>query len=223
MSPSSEPRTFLCICSYLKGQAFLSASKGEGNVVILLTADNLKDADWPWDSVDDVFYMPIDKSGKWQQQDLVSGLADLMRSRKIDRIVALDDFDVEKATFLREHFRIPGMGQTTGRYFRDKLSMRIRAQEANIPAPAYSALFNDQEITRYTESVPPPWVVKPRSAASAIGITKVQSAEELWPLIARLGDERHNYLMERFAPGDVYHVDCLYAAARPFLPEFPGT
>ena len=43
-----------------------------------------------------------------------------MRSKKIDRIVALDDFDVEKGAYLREHFQISGMGQTTARHFRDK-------------------------------------------------------------------------------------------------------
>ena len=47
---------------------------------------------------------------------------------KIDRIVALDDFDVEKAASLREHLRVPGMGDTTARYFRDKLAMRIQAR-----------------------------------------------------------------------------------------------
>ena len=134
-------QSFLCICSYLKGQAFLTACKSEGNKVFLLTSDNLKDADWPWDSIDDVFFMPTDAEGQWKQQDLVMGLANLMRSQKIDRIVALDDFDVEKATFLREQFRIPGMGQTSGRYFRDKLSMRIRAEEGGIPVASVFCSF----------------------------------------------------------------------------------
>ncbi len=66
-----------------------------------------------------------------------------MRTRKIDRVVALDDFDVEKAAILREHFRIPGMGQTTARYFRDKLAMRVQARDAGIKVPAFIGLFND--------------------------------------------------------------------------------
>jgi hypothetical protein len=37
-----------------------------------------------------------------------------MKSNKIDAIIALDDYDVEKATYLRENLR-DGMGQTTGR------------------------------------------------------------------------------------------------------------
>jgi len=36
------------------------------------------------------------------------------------RVVTLEDFDVEKVAALREHLRIPEMGDTTTRYFRDK-------------------------------------------------------------------------------------------------------
>lgn len=90
-----------------------------------------------------------------------------MKTRKIDRIVALDDFDVEKAAYLREEFRIPGMGSTTARYFRDKLAMRIQARDAGIPVPDFSPLFHDDDIRHYIREVKGPWLVKPRS--------------ELWP------------------------------------------
>jgi biotin carboxylase len=127
----------------------------------------------------------------------------------VDRIVALDDFDVERAAQLREEFRVPGMGQTTARYFRDKLAMRMKAADAGIKVPAFSALFNDAEIQEYTERVSAPWLVKPRSEASATGIKKIHSAEELWQHLDTLGDKRHEYLVEKFEPGDVFHVDSL--------------
>jgi biotin carboxylase len=50
-------------------------------------------------------------------------------------------------------------------------------------------------------------VLKPRQEASAIGIKKIHAAEELWPLLEVLGDKQSTYLLERFVPGDVYHVD----------------
>ncbi|MFN7118858.1 MAG: acetyl-CoA carboxylase biotin carboxylase subunit family protein, partial [Saprospiraceae bacterium] len=102
-----------------------------------------------------------------------------------------------------------GMGQSTARYFRDKLAMRVRAAEAGINVPAFSPLFNDQEIHEYTQRVAAPWLVKPRTEASAIGIRKVHTAEELWQVLNELGDNRHNYLIEQFKPGDVYHADSL--------------
>ena len=50
----------------------------------------------------------------------------LLGAGRRTRIVPLDDFDLEKAAALREHLRVPGMGETTTRYFRDKLAMRLR-------------------------------------------------------------------------------------------------
>ena len=146
----------------------------------------------------------------WNMEELLAGVGSLMRHKKIDSIVALDDFDVEKAAFLRENLRIDGMGQTTGRYFRDKLAMRIKAKDAEISIPAFSSLFNDEEINQFADTVSPPWVLKPRSEASASGIIKIYSKEELWQKVNELGDtNRMKYLVEQFKPGAVYHCDGL--------------
>ena len=67
----------------------------------------------------DTFYIPREIP----RDDLLKGISHLARTHALDRIVALDDFDVETAALLREHLRIPGMGETTARYFRDKLAM----------------------------------------------------------------------------------------------------
>ncbi|QUV80467.1 ATP-grasp domain-containing protein [Chloracidobacterium thermophilum] len=99
---------------------------------------------------------------------------------RIDRIVALDDFDVETAAALREHLRIPGMGETTARYFRDKLAMRARAREYGVPVPPFTPVFNDEVVNAYLAEVPGPWLVKPRSEASTIGIKRTSSPDEVW-------------------------------------------
>jgi hypothetical protein len=57
--------------------------------------------------------------------------------------------------------------------------------------------------------VPPPWLVKPRSQAGSIGITRAGSRDELFAIVERLGDERASHLVERLVPGDIYHVDSL--------------
>ena len=75
-----------------------------------------------------------------------------MRSIHFDRFVALDDFDVERAAALREQFRMPGMGQTVGRFFRDKLAMRIKAKEENILVPEFTALFNDDAVNLFAKT-----------------------------------------------------------------------
>jgi hypothetical protein len=204
-----KPMNFLCICTYFKGVEFLKSCKAEGNTVYLLTNKKLEHKAWPKEAIDEFFYLDNIENTFDTYQTILTGLSNLMRSKKIDRVVALDDFDVEKAALVREHFRIPGMGQTTARYFRDKLAMRVQAQDSGIAVPPFSSLFHDVDITEYLQRTSPPWVIKPRSEASAAGIKKVHSFQEAWDTVHSLGDDRHNFLIEQFKPGDVYHVDAL--------------
>ncbi|MBP7679531.1 MAG: ATP-grasp domain-containing protein [Saprospiraceae bacterium] len=201
--------TFLCVASYFKGEKFMIGCKEAGCTVYLVTSKKHEDKAWPREHIDEIFYVQQDDNDNWKMDDVIAGLAYTMRNKRIDRIVALDDFDVEKAALLRETFRSPGMGQTTARYFRDKLAMRMKAQEEGVPVPAFSSLFNDEQVNHFIKTVPAPWVIKPRGEASATGIRKIHSGDQLWEVIHQLGGQRHNYLVEQFKPGDVYHVDAL--------------
>ena len=201
---TKRPLNFLCVTTYHKGADFIKSCKAEGNNVYLLTKKKLEHEVWPWEAIDDVFYVE-----NWNQSDVTKGIAYKFRSIKFDRFVALDDFDVEKVALLREHFRMPGMGRTTSHYFRDKLAMRMKAKEEGVNVPEFTALFHDLDINAYADRVSPPWLLKPRLEASATGIKKIQNREELWQIVNALQDERDNYLIEKFAPGDVYHVDGL--------------
>ena len=201
----ATPKTVLCICSYEKGQEFIRECKRQGAKVFLLTATALEHADWPFESIDELFHMP-DLS---KTDDVIRGVSYLARSHVIDRIVALDDYDVWSAASLREHMRLPGMGESAVRYFRDKLAMRVKAREIGIPVPDFVPVFNYDRIREYMERVPAPWLLKPRSEASTIGITRIDSAEELWSRLNTLGDLQSFNVLERYLPGDVYHVDSL--------------
>jgi len=201
--PDRPALTFLCITTYEKGQEFMRECRRQACRVFLLTAEKLRDADWPRESLDDIFYLPADLP----LDDIVKAVTHLARSRKIDRIVALDEFDMETASTLREHLRVPGMGLTTMRYFRDKLAMRMRALERGVRVPDFVPVVNHGDIGYYLEHVAGPWVLKPRQEASAIGIRKIHAADELWPILDQLGDKQSGYLLEKFVPGDVFHVD----------------
>ncbi|MBN7815954.1 ATP-grasp domain-containing protein [Algoriphagus pacificus] len=203
-----QAKTFLCISNFFKGNAFLTALKKQGNRVFLVTSEKLKEKPWAFEYIDEIFYMP-GQDLDWDLDVLLKGVGGLMKNHKIESIISLDDYDVEKATFLRENLRIPGMGQTTGRYFRDKLAMRIKAQDSGIKVPAFAPLFNDDDINQFADHNPAPWVLKPRSEASANGIIKVQDKDALWKHIHELGENRLYYLVEQFKPGDVYHADGL--------------
>ncbi len=180
-----------------------------GNTVILITSSKLREKNWPWHAIDEIFYMDESAPSVWNLDHLIQGFSHLLTTRKVDAVIALDDYDVEKAALIRETFRIPGMGQTTHRYFRDKLAMRKQALDAGIPVPEFASLFNNDEIRLFTDKIAAPWVLKPRSEASASGIKKISTTEELWQAIDNLGEQRHQFLLESFKPGDVYHVDSL--------------
>src|SRR5256886_16929614 len=162
--PDTRPHTILCISSYEKGQEFLRACKQMNCRVLLLTVEKLRDADWPRESIDEIFFMPEGLP----LEHLIFTVSYMARSQPIDRIVALDEFDMENVSALREHLRIPGMGLTTVRYFRDKLAMRAKAREEGVLVPDFVHVLNHEELRDFMARVPAPSLLKPRSEASGI-------------------------------------------------------
>ena len=197
--------TILCLASYFKGGPFLEECKQQGCRTILVTTQKTEHEEWPRHAIDEFFMLPFPNLAR--QPDITHSIAYLMRERAIDRIVALDDYDVEIAADLREHFRLPGMGASQARFFRDKLAMRTRAQQMGVPVPAFTSVFHYPALSDYLSRVPGPWVLKPRAEASAMGIKKIHHAEELWQTLGELDDRQSYFLLEKFLPGDVFHVD----------------
>ncbi len=203
--------TFLCMASYFKGVDFMKAVKDMGHHVLLLVPEKHKDDPWPRDLIDEFFVLP----SLQKMPDVLYTVAWLMRGRKVDTLVALDDFDVETAGLLRAHLRLPGQGETAARAFRDKLTMRELAREAGVRVPEYTRVVNYDELRDFMARVPSPWVLKPRSEASAMGIRKLHEPEQLWRALDQLGDGQSSFVLEQFVPGDVFHVDSLVNDGQP--------
>ena len=201
----------VCLASYFKGVDFLSACAEQGARVFLLTREKALGERWPREQLADLVALPDNAS-----PDLfIHLIAQLARRKRIDRLVALEEYDVLTAALAREHLRLPGLSFSTARLFRDKLAMRVQAQEAGIRVPAFVHALNYEAIKDFMNRVPPPWVLKPRSDVSAIGIQKLEELEEVWRALdalnarTRWDEQADNYLLERFVAGDVYHVDSL--------------
>ncbi len=203
--PNDPQLTILCLASYFKGEDFLREAKRQGCHVILLTLEKLHDEPWPREAIDEFYYMPELS----ERDETIHSVSFLARTRKLDRIVPLDDYDVETAAVLREHLRIPGMGDTTARYFRDKLAMRVKARDHGILVPEFVHVLNYDALREFMERVPGPWVLKPRSEAAAVGIRKVHYADELWPLLDVMHDRQSYYVLEQFVAGDIFHIDSI--------------
>ena len=202
---SAKPMTILCLASYFKGEALLTACKAAGCHVILVTNEKLREKPWPWDMIDEAFYMP----DVHEQPAITNAISYLARTRPIRQIIALDDFDVEVAAALREHMRLHGIGQSLVRYFRDKLAMRMQARASGILVPDFCPVLHHHTLYEFMMSTQGPWLLKPRSEASAMGIKLINHPDELWPHLESLGDEQSYFLLECYIPGDVFHVDGL--------------
>ena len=210
-----ERPTILCLASYRKGDAFLEECARAGARVEFLTVEKLRDADWPRDSISGFHWVP-DMSDFGRVR---AGASWLATKHPIARIVALDEFDLETAAALREHLRVPGPGVSAARVFRDKLAMREAASAAGILVPEFTGVFNDAAVDAWLEEVPAPWLLKPRTEASAVGIRKCMTAEEVRTHLHELGDRRSHFLLERYVPGEVWHADAIVADGQPRFME----
>jgi biotin carboxylase len=199
----TETARIFCLSTYEKGQAFLEECAALGCRVVLLTVEKHKNGDWPKAILEDFVTMPEGLS----LEQVTNTVTYLARSKRFDRLVALDEFDMETVAHLREHMRIPGMSRTLTSHFRDKLVMRFEAQQAGALVPEFTRVLVHSELREWMERVPAPWVLKPRSEASAIGIKKMLSADDVWRTLEQLGDRQSYYVLERFVPGGIFHVD----------------
>jgi biotin carboxylase len=204
-----RPLNIVCLATYFKGADFIRECKAHGCHVVLITKEKMLREDWPRESLDDLIAVPND-AGPALFIDLLAFLA---RKTKIDRVVALEEFDVVTAALMREHLCLPGLSSSGAKVFRDKLSMAVHSQRAGINVPEFVPLVNAEEVGDYMKRIPGPWVIKPRSDVSAIGIRKVVEPQEVWRAIDEM-NERENlrerasyYVLARFIPGEVFHVD----------------
>jgi biotin carboxylase len=206
-----QPLNIICFATFFKGADFMRECQALGCNVILITKQKMLHEDWPREVIEEIFAVPNDAPVELFL-DLVSHIA---KRREVDRIVALEEFDVVIAALAREHLCMPGLSSSTAKTFRDKLAMSVGARDAGIKVPDFVPAINHEEVKEYLDRVPPPWILKPRSDVSAIGIRKLTSAAEAWAAIEELNQreslrERSSYhLIARFIPGEVFHVDSL--------------
>ena len=205
----NRPLNIICLATYFKGADFIRECKAHGCRVFLVTKEKVLREDWPRESLDDLIAVPND-AGPPLFIDL---LAFLGRRMKIDRVIALEEFDVVTAALMREHLCLPGLSSSGAKVFRDKLSMAVHSRRAGLNVPEFVPLVNLEEVDEFMQRVPGPWVIKPRSDVSAIGIRKVSEPEEVRRAMHAM-NERENlrerasyYVLARFIAGEVFHVD----------------
>ncbi|HKZ78429.1 MAG TPA: ATP-grasp domain-containing protein [Pyrinomonadaceae bacterium] len=206
-----RPINIICLATYYKGADFMRECKARGCHVVLITKEKMLQEDWPRESLDDLIALPNDADVPL----FIDAVTFLARKAKPDRVIALEEFDVVTAALIREHFCLPGMSSSQAKIFRDKMAMAVTATSAQLDVPAFLPLITADEIREFMVRVPPPWIIKPRSDVSAIGIRKVGGEDEVWRTVEELNsrdtlrEKASYYLLAQFIDGAVYHVDSL--------------
>jgi len=199
----------VCIASFFKGNEFFEECHERDWRVTLVAGEKLLDAAWAWTSLSEVKTVP----GGATPEDYIRAVTNIAGTRKIDRIVGIDEFDVLTAAKARAHLQIEGLSSSYLLRFRDKLRMRNTAIEAKLPCPEFTGAFNRAEIEDFLDCVPAPWIIKPRTEVNAHGIKKCQTKDEVWEMLNELDgrntwrDHPSQFLIERFVEGEVFHVD----------------
>jgi biotin carboxylase len=215
--PTLSAPTVVCVASFFKGNDFIRACAEAGARVLLLTRAKLLGEPWAREALEEVFALRDDGGGFDAYAEVAVHLA---RRHRVSRVVALEEYDVLTAARLREELALPGMGSTVARRFQDKLSMRVSARAAGVRVPDFVHLLNGEEVAEFIASVPPPWLLKPRTGASAMGMRLLGDEGEVWRAASELdgraepAERAPAHLLEHFVPGDVYHVNSLVVGGR---------
>lgn len=210
-------RAVLCLTNYFKGHRLLESFKKLGCRTLLVGTTRVRHDPWKAEHVDEKFFVHDFED----EQALLNAISYLARDREIDLVVPLEEYAVETASTVRAHLGLPGPDEGVTRRSRDKLSMRLLARKAGIPVPAFEAFLNRAAVERFLDTIPGPWMVKPRREGGAVQIRKLHQPEEVWRLFEELGDRRSYHLIEAFVPASVYHVDSVVKDGK-VLMALPG-
>ncbi len=205
----SLDQRFLCLASHEKGHDFLRECAELGVKTTLLTLESLREV-WPNKIADDLITIP---EGLTREQ-LINTVSYKAREQRFDRVVALDEADQESAAALREHMCLPGLNLSTAAQYTDRLAMRTSVQDMGLHVAPFCRILNYDEIRSFMEFEPSPWLLKPRVERAGLGIRHMADSAQVWSTLEELGDRQSHFVLEKFIPGDVFHIDSILHLGR---------
>lgn len=122
----------------------------------------------------------------------------IAHSGQPDRVLALDEFGVLPAAWLRDMLDLPGAREPELLPLRDKRCMHERAASAGLRT---TRRLSAAELRGWDFGTP--LVVKPRREAASIGVRRIDSPAELDGALADSPDP----VIEEWVDGEVCHVD----------------
>src|SRR5205814_1588640 len=132
---------------------------------------------------------------------------EIAREIPIEAIIARGEVDILRAARLRAALGLPGQLPDSALAYRDKIVMKEHFHQARVPVADYAAVDSAVDVLQFVARYGYPIVVKPALGSGSLNTHIVHNAQELNDVLVTGFRER--YVVERFVPGDMYHVDGL--------------
>jgi biotin carboxylase len=141
--------------------------------------------------------------------DEVTAAADLCHQQAggFERILCLSEFDLLSGAALRERYGVPGPDVQRTLNFRDKARMKQVLGAHGIRVPDFRLVDDPQDVAAFAEAVADGLMLKPRSGAASQGCLALPRGTDLTEALAGL--DLHDYEVEEFLDGPIWHVDGL--------------
>jgi hypothetical protein len=142
--------------------------------------------------------------------DQVIAAADLCNELAggFERVLCLSEFDLLTGAMLRERYDVPGADVERTLNFRDKPRMKQVLGARGIRVPAFRVVDSRQDVVEFAAEVAGGLMLKPRAGAASQGCLALPRGTDLAEALADL-DDLHDYEVEEFLDGPIWHVDGL--------------
>lgn len=141
-----------------------------------------------------------------QYPQLLAGVQEIIdRVGPVDQLIALSEFTLEIAAWVRQTLNIPGHGLEQVAVYRDKARMKEVLQEHGLAVPPFIRCSDVEQALEFADAVGYPVIVKPVDGAASIGVAKVEDAQALRVILSEVDLGR--YEVEAFIQGQTYHID----------------
>lgn len=154
--------------------------------------------------------------------DVDENIVDVLRKENFDRaFIALHGRGGEDGTIqgLLEMLRLPytGSGVAASALAMDKLRTKQLLSGAKLPTPKWWVLDSEAACQQLAPELSYPVIVKPALEGSSIGMTRVDSSDELLPAWRTAAQSGSSVLAEQWVTGPEYTVAILHETALPLV------
>jgi hypothetical protein len=123
----------------------------------------------------------------------------------VDQLVTLSEFTLSIAAEVRETLGIAGPRPEDVAVYRNKLTMKELVAKAGVRVPRFAACADTESAVAFARSVGYPLILKPVAGAASFGVHRVEDEPALLALLQEV--DTHDYELEEFITGAIYHVD----------------